>query len=201
VRQTKDHATNISLYLDRLVAEPPTERSTSADLHFVSTFGGDQEIAAISAAIADGQHFHVHLHGAEFVGTLGEKAVLYRSSLQIPDRKRPVRHLVALSKPLFQTTLGADGEARRTILYDNSPSFLLHRLAGRFGLPVLPEWAEWFHSELRRRRLVEDLIGFNCAPVAVNGNKIRLLRILSQGLRRHQIQLPAENALASAKAV
>jgi hypothetical protein len=97
--------------------------------------------------------------------------------------------------------LGADGEARRTILYDNSPSFLLHRLAGRFGLPVLPEWAQWFHSEVRRRGLVEDLIGFNCAPVAVNGNKIRLLRILSQGLRRHQIQLPLENALASAKAV
>jgi hypothetical protein len=201
VRQTKDHATNISLYLDRLVAETPTERSTSADLHFVSTFGGDQEIGAISAAIADGQHFHVHVHAAEFVGSLGEKAVLYRSSLQIPSRKRPVRHLVALSKTLFQTTLGADGEARRTILYDNSPSFLLHRLAGRFGLPVLPEWAEWFHSELRRRRLVEDLIGFNCAPVAVKGNKIRLLRILSQGLRRHQIQLPPENAVASATAV
>lgn len=201
VRQTKDHATKVSLYLDRLVAETPTERSTSADLHFVSTFGGDQEIGAISAAIADGQHFHVHVHAAEFVGSLGEKAVLYRSSLQIPGRKRPVRHLVALSKTLFQTTLGADGEARRTILYDNSPSFLLHRLAGRFGLPVLPEWAEWFHSELRRRRLVEDLIGFNCAPVAVKGNKIRLLRILSQGLRRHEIQLPPENADASAKAV
>lgn len=81
VRQTKDHATNISLYLNRLVLN---QRRAA----FRSTFGGDQEIAAISAAIADGQHFHVHLHGAEFVGSLGEKAVLYRSSLQIPASAR-----------------------------------------------------------------------------------------------------------------
>ena len=89
--------------------------------------------------------------------------------------------------------MGADAEAKRTILYDNSPDFVLHRLAVRFGLPVLPEWAEWFDSELRRRGLVEDLTGLNCSPVAVKGNKIRMLRILSQGLRRRQIQLPPED--------
>jgi hypothetical protein len=166
-------------------------------LHFISVFGGDQEIGAIAAAVADGQHFHFRIHGQELAGTLGEKPVLYRASLQIPGRKRPVRHLVALSRTLFQTTLGADGEARRTILYDNSPGFVLHRLAVRFGLPVLPEWADWFHLELRRRRLVEDLIGLNCAPVAVKGNKIRMLRILGQGLRRRQIQLPPEDIAAS----
>jgi len=166
-------------------------------LHFVSVFGGDQEIGAIAAAVADGQHFHFRIHGQELAGTLGEKPVLYRASLQIPGRKRPVRHLVALSRTLFQTTLGADGEARRTILYDNSPGFMLHRLAVRFGLPVLPEWADWFHAELRRRKLVEDLIGLNCTPVAVKGNKIRMLRILGQGLRRRQIQLPPENIAAS----
>jgi len=68
----------------------------------------------------------------------------------------------------------------------------LHRLAVRFGLPVLPEWAAWFDAELRRRGLVEELIGLNCSPVAVKSNKIGMLRILSQGLRRRQIQLPPE---------
>lgn len=199
-RQTKDHSTNVSLHLDRLVAEPATERTGSAALHLVSAFGGDQEIGAIAAAIADGQYLHIHAHGSEFAGAMGEKPVLYRASLQIPDRKRPVRHVVAVSQTLFKTTLAADGEARRTILYDNSPSFLLHRLAVRFGLPVLPDWAEWFHGELRRRGMVEDLIGLNCSPVAVKGNKIRMLRILSQGLRRHQIQLPPADGIEGSPA-
>lgn len=191
-RQTKDHSTNVSLYLDRLVAEPRAERTGSAALHLVSVFGGDQEIGAVAAAIADGQYLHIHANGSEFAGTVGEKPVLYRASLQIPGRKRPVRHMVAVSQTLFKTTLGADGEARRTILYDGTASFMLHRLALRFGLPVLPDWAEWFHDELRRRGMVEELIGLNCSPVAVRGTKIRMLRILSQGLRRHQIQLPSE---------
>jgi hypothetical protein len=187
--------------LDRLVAEPPAEGSGTAGLHFISVFGGDQEIGAIAAAAAEGRYFHFQIGGKESVGTLGEKPVLYRASLQIPGRKRPVRHLVAVSQMLFETTLGANGDARRTILYDSSAGFVLHRLAVRFGLPVLPEWAEWFHAELRRRRLIEDLIGFNCSPVAVKGNKIRMLRILGQGLRRRQIQVPAEVPTASAESL
>jgi len=179
-----------------LVAEPPAERAGSAALHLVSVFGGDQEIGAIAAAIADGQYLHVHAKGFEFAGTMGEKPVLYRASLQVPGRKRPVRHIVAVSQALFKTTLGADGEARRTILYDETPSFMLYRLAVRFGLPVIPDWAEWFYNELHRRGMVEELIGLNCSPVAVKGNKIRMLRILSQGLRRRQITLPPETSFA-----
>lgn len=175
-----------------MIAEPPTDRTGSTSLHLVSVFGGDQEIGAIAAAAMDEQRFVVHFNGEEFVGTLGEKPILYRASLVIPGRKRPVRHLVALSKGVFETTLGADADAKRTVLYDHAPSFVLHRLAVRFGLPVLPEWAAWFDAELRRRGLVEELIGLNCSPVAVNGNKIGMLRILSQGLRRREIQLPPE---------
>ncbi len=93
-----------------------------------------------------------------------------------------------VSRALFETTFGANNEARRTILYDDSPAFVLHRLAVRFGLPVLPEWTEWFRAELDRRGLVEELAGLNCSPIAVKGTKLRMLRILSQGLRR-------ENAL------
>ena len=47
----------------------------------------------------------------------------------------------------------------------------------------------------------EDLIGFNCAPVAVKGNKIRMLRILGQGLRRRQIHLSAEAPAAPGKSL
>jgi hypothetical protein len=43
-----------------------------------------------------------------------------------------------------------DPEGKRTILCDNDPMFTLYRIAQRFGLPVVPEWAGWFNEELRR---------------------------------------------------
>lgn len=179
----------MTLHLERLVAEGPTERGGSSALHLVSVFGGDQEIGAIVAAAIDGQLFQIQTHGSELTGGLGEKPILYRASLPIAGRKRPVRHLVILSKTLFETTMGANAQARRTILYDNSPEFVLHRLAVRFGLPVLPEWSGWFHSELVRRGMIEELVGLNCAPIAVRGTKLKMLRILGQGLRRKAIQI------------
>ena len=191
VRQTRDTITNITVGLNCLVAEP-RDSQTATTLHLVSVFGGDQDIGAVLAAAHEALRFRVATGDREFVGTLGEKPVLYRTSVQIPERKRPVRHAVLLSKVFFETTLGANSEARRTVLYDDTSEFILHRLAVRFGLPVLPEWAEWFGAELRRRGMVEELIGLNCNPVAVKGTKLRLLRILSQGLRRKAIAIPAE---------
>lgn len=192
VRQTRDTITNVSVRLDRLVAEPPPDCRTATDLHLVSVFGGDQEIGATLAAAHEGLRFQVGIGGLEFIGTLGEKPVVYRASLQIPGRKRPIRHAVILSKALFETTFGAKSEARRTVLFDSSAEFVLHRLAVRFGLPVLPEWSGWFRHELDRRRLVEELLGLNCSPIAVKGTKLRMLRMLSQGLRRKAIKIPAE---------
>ena len=191
VRQTRDTITEVSLYMDRLVAEKPTDPRSTVQLHLISVFGGDQEVGAVAAAIADEQRFQTSLpDGAEFFGHLGEKPVVYRASLQIPGRKRPVRHLAAVSQTLFGTTLGADGKARRTVLFDGAPDFVLHRLAVRFGLPVLPEWAEWFCADLERRGLVEEMLGLNCSPVAIKGTKLRMLRILSSGMRRKLIALP-----------
>ena len=189
VRQTRDTITNVSVRLDRLVAEPPPDARTATELHLVSVFGGDQEIGAMLAAAHEGLQFQIDIGGREFIGTLGEKPVVYRASLQIPSRKRPVRHAVVLSKAFFETTFGANSAARRTVLFDNSAEFVLHRLAVRFGLPVLPEWSEWFHHELERRRLVEELVGLNCDPMAVKGTKLRMLRILGQGLKRGRVAI------------
>ncbi len=191
VRQTRDTITNVSVRLDRLVAELPADARTATDLHLVSVFGGDQEIGATLAAAREGLRFQIDIGVRGFLGTLGEKPVVYRASVQIPGRRRPVRHAVILSKAFFETTFGANREARRTVLFDSSADFVLHRLAVRFGLPVLPEWAEWFHHELERRKLVEELVGLNCSPIAVKGAKLRMLRILGQGLRRKNLGIPA----------
>lgn len=188
VRQTRDTITEISLHMNRLVAERPTDSRTAVQIHLASVFGGDQEIAAIAAAVADGQRIQVSLPGGpDVIGYFGEKPVTYRASLQIAGRMRPVRHLVVISQDLFATTLGAGRQARRTILYDGSAEFTFHRLAVQFGLPALPEWAGWFRAEIDRRDLIQELLGLNCSPAAVKGTKLRLLRIISTGLRRQAI--------------
>jgi len=175
------------------VAEPP-DSSNATTLHLVSVFGGDQDVGAVVAAAHEALRYRVAIGDKEFLGTLGEKPVIYRASLQMAERKRPVRHAVLFSKAFFETTLGANSEARRTVLFDGTSEFVLHRLAVRFGLPVLPNWAEWFSVELQRRGMVEELIGLNCSPIAVKGTKLRLLRILSQGLRRKAIEIPPKVA-------
>jgi hypothetical protein len=191
VRQTRETITNITVPLNCLVAESAYSCAATT-LHLVSVFGSDQDIGAVIAAAHEGLRFKLASADQEIIGTLGEKPVIYRASLQIPERKRPVRHAVLLSKVFFETTFGANSEARRTVIYDDTPDFVLHRLAVRFGLPVLPEWADWFSLELRRRGMVEELVGLNCDPIAVKGTKLRLLRILSQGLRRKAIAIPSE---------
>ena len=191
VRQTRDTITHISAHLDRFIAEPVANGTRETSFHLVSVFGGDQDIGAMLAAVHEGLRVQIDAGATMLLGTFGEKPVVYRASLQIPGRKRPARHAVILSKKLVETTFGANNEARRTVLFDHSPDFVLHRLAARFGLPVLPEWATWFATELRRRGLVEELIGFNCTPIAVRATKLRLLRILAQGLRRKAIGIPS----------
>jgi hypothetical protein len=57
VRQTRDTITEVSLHMDRLVAEKPAEPRSAVQIHLVSVFGGDQEVGAIAAAIADEHAF------------------------------------------------------------------------------------------------------------------------------------------------
>lgn len=190
VRQTRDSVTHVSLHLDRLVAEPAKEAHGAAQFHFVSIFGGDQEVAAFAAAIADGQRLQASVFETEILGSLGDKPTVYRASLQIPGRKRPVRHLIAVSKGLLDTTIGANGDASSTILFDRSPEFVIRRMAMRFGLPILPGWAGWFNSELMRRGLLSDLVGINCLPIAIKGSKLQMFRILGQGVRKRATVIP-----------
>ena len=201
VRQGRDANTHVSAHVDRLVAEPPSDQRRETALHLVSVFGGDQEIGAVMGAAHEDLRFQIETDSRDLIGSFGEKPVVWRASLQVPGRKRPVRHAVIVSKTLFETSLGANGEARRTVLFDSSPEFVLHRLAVRFGLPALPKWACWFTAELARRGLIERLIGLNCAPIAVKSTKLRLLRILAQGLRRKTIEIAglSQNQLSRAR--
>jgi len=189
-RALKDTTLRVRLRLDRCIAEV-TDKGCDGKFHLLSVIGGDSDIGATWAAVQQNQVFKVE--GAGFVGlesSLGEKAECYCGSLSLPGRRRPVRHLVAISAAMAQTRVGAAVESNRTILSDDDPVFILYRLSERFGLPVAPEWADWFTRELKRRRAMSALAGIGCSPVLVSGTKAKFLSWISRGLRRGLIEFP-----------
>ncbi len=149
-------------------------------------------MAAAWAAVMEGGYFSVE--GPEFdrvLVSLGKDARCFRGSITLPGRKRPIRHLVAVSAELAQTA--GESSVNRTILCDKDPVFVFRRLAQRFGLPVVPEWRDWFMHELKRRNAVSPLLGLGCAPVVVVGTKRIFLNWIGRALRRGAIGFPERN--------
>lgn len=191
----RDTSIDLSVKLDRLIAETAASDGAASACHLLSVIGGDQEIAAIAAAIADNARFYVSGAGVRrTMITMGSNVETCRSSITIPGRKRPVRHLVAISGELAKTRAGGDPKARRTIVCDDAPWFVLHRLGVRFGLPVVPEWSDWFEGLLVRSKAVENLIGIGCQPIAVKGTKKRFLGWIGHGLKRGSIKIPEDSS-------
>jgi hypothetical protein len=190
-KRMKDTTTRIRLRLDRFIGEVDDARNGKA--HLISVVGGDSDVGAIWAAVIEQNLFTVEAPGIEPVtATLGEDAQCFRGTITITGRK-PIRHLVAISAELAKTRPGADPQGRRTILCDNDPTFVLYRIAQRFGLPVVPEWADWFNEELNRRGAIKPLIGLGCSPVLVSGTKKLFLKWIRRTLRQKRIEVPDRN--------
>jgi len=194
IKRTKDTTTRVRVYIDRVVLETAKDERGQAAAHLVSMIGGDAEIGAVWAAVTEGALFHIQLPGGTpIAASLGLEAQCYRGSLAVLGRKRPVRHLVAVSAELGRTKPGADHEGARTILCDDDPVFMLYRVASRYGLPVVPEWATWFMRELNQRKAIRPLMGLGCSPVVVKGNKRMFLGWIGKALKQRLIGMPKEN--------
>jgi hypothetical protein len=145
-------------------------------------------------AVTEAESFHILLPvRTGLTACLGPEAQCFRGSLAVPGRKRPGRHLVAVSAKLAKTKSGADQEGARTILCDDDPIFVFYRVARRYGLPVVPEWAPWFMRDLKQRKAIRSLLGLGCSPVVVSGNKHTFLKLTGKALRDGSIEIPKEN--------
>jgi hypothetical protein len=186
----RDTTIDVSVRMDRLIAEHESD-SRSARCHLLSVIGNDQEIAAIAAAITDDARFYASgPHFNRIMISLGKEADVFRGTINIPGRRRPLRHLVAVSEELSDTRAGGNPTARRTVLCGDDPAFVLYRIGARFGLPVLPEWSEWFGRELERHKAIDRLMGLGCTPVLVEGTKKRFLGWIGHALKRGVITIP-----------
>jgi hypothetical protein len=187
-KRMKDTTTRIRVRLDRFIGE--IEHDQNGKAHLISVLGGDSDVGAIWAAVIEQNFFTVEAPGIDSITvSLGEGAQCFRGTINIAGR-RPVRHLVAISTELAKTRPGTDPEGKRTVLCDSDPTFVLYRIAQRYGLPVVPEWATWFNDELSRRGAIKPLIGLGCSPVLVSGTKKLFLKWIRRALRQKRIEVP-----------
>jgi len=199
-KRTKDTTTRVRVSVDRAVLEPAMDERGQTSAHLISMIGGDSEIGALWAAVTEGALLQIQLPDRPSIAaSLGPEAQCFRGSVMVPGRKRPVRHLVAVSAELGKTKPGADREGARTILCDDDPVFVLYRVASRYGLPVASEWAPWFMHELNQRKAITPLLGLGCLPVLVRGNKQTFLKWIGRSLRGRLIRIPAESGSISWK--
>lgn len=187
----KSTPTHVTVTMDRLIVEPASDEKQAPRCHLLSVFGGEQEIAAIHAAIEDQANFRIAGPDlSPMVVTLGERAHTFRGLIQAPGRRQPVRHLVSVSQDLFETQAGANAQADRTIVYSSDPEFLVYRLGVRFGIPLLPCWSSWIGSDLTRQNRVHPLLSLGCNPVLVKASKQELLNLIAGAVKRGVLSIP-----------
>jgi hypothetical protein len=111
---SKSAGTHITVWMDRAIVQHATETEVSVICHLMSVFGGEQEISAIGAAVSEEGRFRIS--GPDMPAqtiSLRDKATVFRSSITLPGRKHPVKHLVALSDEFVQTQAGRIRELPR----------------------------------------------------------------------------------------
>ncbi|HET8668021.1 MAG TPA: hypothetical protein VFM10_08580 [Terriglobales bacterium] len=191
VKSTEKTTTSIKLRLDRFIGELLPDPPRQAKAHLISVIGGDTQIAAVSAAISLGDRFLVE--GPDLAPTrvcLERNAQCFKGSIQLAGRKKPIRHLVALSEEFASVTTAASS---RTLLAGSDGRFVWASIADLYGIPGMPEWAKWFMGELRTHRALTPALGIGCRPVIINAEKKQLLDWLSWGVESAAIAFPVKS--------
>jgi hypothetical protein len=81
----------------------------------------------------------------------------------------------------------------RLLLISGEPAFVWSSLVLHFGLPAVPEWADWCLTELNSKKKLQPLMGFGYTGVAVKTNRQELLRLIEFGLRKKELIFPNRN--------
>jgi hypothetical protein len=191
VKSTEKTTTSIKLHLDRFIGEMLPDPPRQAHAHLISVIGGDTQISAISAAIYLGDRFMIE--GPEVPPTrvcLERNAECFKGSIQVPGRKKPLRHLIGMSEELILGNRSAN--AGRLLLAGSDKEFIWASVAEIFGIPGIPRWADWFEDELKTHRAITPVLGIGCDPVTIKGEKEQFLDWLSWGVESGAVRFPDE---------
>src|SRR5579864_7024184 len=191
VKMTEKTTTHFKLRLDRFVGEVLPDPPRQAKAHVISVVGSDTQISAMAAAVALGDRFMVEGPGVTPIRVCLERnAQSLKGALQLPGRKKPLRHLIGTSEEFATTSVSSN--TTRTLLIDGSPDFVWGSLAQIHGLPGVPEWATWFYGQLERHRAITPVLGLGCQPVLIKGDKEQFLCWLGRGVHSGELTLPTD---------
>jgi hypothetical protein len=191
VKSTEKTTTSIKLRLDRFIGEVLPDPPRQAKAHMISVVGGDTQISAISAAISMGDRFMVEGPDVQPIRVCLERnPQCFKGSIQLAGRKKPLRHLIGLSEE-FASSNASAGSGRR-MLAGSDRRFVWSSIAHMYGIPGIPEWAEWFAGELNTHHALIQAVGIGCDPVIVKGEKEQFLDWLSWGVESEAIRFPTQ---------
>ncbi len=157
VKSTEKTTTSIKLRLDRFIGEVLPDPPRQAKAHLISVIGGDTQVAAVSAAISLGDRFTLEGPGVQPIRVCLERnAQCFKGSVQLAGRKRPLRHLIALSEEFGSNVSVGSG---RTLLASSENRFIWASLAHIHGIPGMPAWADWFAGELETHQAIIRALG------------------------------------------
>lgn len=189
VKVTEKTTTNIKLRLDRFIGELLPDPPRQAKAHLISVIGGDTQIAAITAAISLGDRFVIEGPGVPPIRVCLERnAQCFKGAIQPPGRKKPLRHLVALSEEI--ACANSTASAGKTLLACSESRFVWSAIAHLYGIPAMPEWANWFWEELRTHHASAPVLGIGCDPMVIKATKDQLLDWLSWGVESGAVSFP-----------
>jgi len=172
VKCTEKTTTSIKLRLDRFIGAVLPDPPRQAKAHLISVIGGDTQVASVSAAVSMGERFMVEGPGVQPVRVCLERnAECFKGSVQLAGRKKPLRHLIAMSEELGSSNMSAS--------------------SGKTSLAGSPEWADWFAGELHTHHAILPALGIGCSPVIIKAEKEQFLDWLSWGVESDAIALPA----------
>jgi hypothetical protein len=196
VKSTEKTTASIKLRLDRFIGELSPDLPRRAKAHLISVIGGDTQIAAIGAAVSMADRFMVEGPSVQPTRVCLERnAHCFKGSIQIPGRKKPLRHLVALSQEFATGNLSAN--SGKTLLAASGSQFVWASITATYGIPGMPEWADWFADELRTHGALAPALRIGCDPVIISGEKEQFLDWISWGVESGAIQFPVETGSIS----
>ena len=181
-RMTEKTSTRIRLRVDRYVGE-------DEQAHLISVFGNDSDVGAITAAVHEKATFMLTFPDGEVKEvSLGEHASCYKGAVSLPDRKHPVRHLVAVSEQLY-----TNGGMGRTILLGYQLDQAWATLVSFLGIPAEPSWAEHVLGVVEAEERIKPLDGIGCQPVLISATTEEVLEWIGDGLRSRVLSFPERN--------